>query len=331
MKHLILPLLTVWVFWTSSLAGAATVYVVGHRTPDTDSVASAIAAADVLRRWKGLEAVAAIQGPLSRESAHALKKFGLPMPVLFEDANGKHVVCVDHSDREQAPKNIENATIVGIFDHHKLGGLRTTAPPEIWIRPVGSTCTVIKGLYDFTGLSVPPDIAAMMLCAILSDTATFRSPTTVEADKQAAQNLAATAQIADVAALGAELLRIKSSVADISARDLLLQDFKDFQMSGVTVGIGQVELQDKNALDDRKAALLEECRILKREGRHTVLFLATDVTWAESELFVASDDESIVENAFGVKLSQGTARLPGIVSRKLQVVPPLENAFAQRR
>lgn len=309
---------------------ASQVFIVGHRRPDTDSVAAAVSVADLFAKWKGVEAIPCVQGKVSAEAAFALKKFKIQMPLLLTDATNKQIVLVDHSDKEQAPEGINQSFLVGIFDHHKLGGLSTIAPPEVWIRPVGSTCTVVKELYDFTKQEIPPDIAGLMLSAILSDTLMFHSPTTTPDDRIAVAALAQLAGVSDISSLGAELLHAKESIVNLSPENIILQDFKDFNMAGNIVGIGQIELTDASLLAEKFPALLARCQeMLATTDRHSVIFAVTDVTRSGSQLLVASKDVARIEKAFGTKFDQGTSWLDGVISRKKQIVPRLEAAFKQ--
>jgi len=307
------------------------VFVVGHRNPDTDSVAAAVSVAYLYKQWKGVEATPCIQGKVSLEAVFALDKCKIKTPELLKDAKGRHVILVDHSDREQAPENIDQDFLVGIFDHHKLGGLSTSAPPEIWIRPVGSTCTVVKELYDFAKQTIPPDIAGLMLCAILSDTLMFHSPTTTPDDRLAAESLAQLAGISEISTLGTELFSAKSSIANLPPREILLQDYKDFNMKENIIGIGQIELPDASILTLKIPAILAACNeMLLASNRHSVIFAVTDVARSGSTILVASKDAVIIEKAFGVQFDQGCAWLDGVVSRKKQIVPVLEKAFSEK-
>jgi manganese-dependent inorganic pyrophosphatase len=310
---------------------ASKVFVVGHINPDTDSVAAAISVAHLYQHWKGIRATPCVQGQVSLEAAFALDRFKINTPELLKDAKGSRVILVDHSDREQAPENIDQEFLVGIFDHHKLGGLSTNAPPEIWIRPVGSTCTVVKELYDFARQAIPPDIAGLMLCAILSDTLMFHSPTTTPDDRLAAESLAQLAGIPDISTLGAELLSAKCSIANLPPKEIILQDYKDFNMTGNIIGIGQIELLDANILTSKFHALLAACHeMLLASNRHSIIFVVTDVARSGSTILVASRDAVVIEKALGVQFDQGSAWLDGVVSRKKQIVPVLEKAFAEK-
>jgi len=235
---------------------------------------------------------------------------------------------VDHSDRVQGPDDIDDATILGIIDHHKLGDITTNTPLECWIRPVGCTNTIIKMMYDFHDVEIPKDIAGAMMCAILSDTVIFKSPTCTTADIKCVEALAEIAGIEAPQELGMDMFKVKSAVEGTPARDLVFRDFKDFDMNGNLVGIGQLEVIDLSMLDAMKADLEAEIATVKAEGnRHSVILLLTDIMKEGSELFVVSDDASIVESAYEATLTEGKVWLDGVLSRKKQVVPPLQKAF----
>ncbi len=300
--------------------------VIGHMNPDTDSIVSAIAVADLYTK-RGTEAKAVAQGAPTPETEFVLKKFGVAAPAVVEDVAGQKLVLVDFSDIAQAPKGIDSAEILGIVDHHKLGDVTTSNPLEIWTWPVGCTGTVIKSMYDFYGVELPKNIAGCLLCAILSDTVMFKSPTCTDADKKAVEALAALCGVSDVMALGMEMFTVKSAVDGASMKDLVFRDYKDFDMNGNKVGIGQLEVVDLSILDKVKDGLYEEITKVKGEGRHSVFLLLTDIMKEGSEMLVVSDDCSVVEKAFGVKCGDKSVWLDGVMSRKKQVVPNFEKAF----
>lgn len=162
---------------------------------------------------------------------------------------------------------MDSACVLGIADHHKLGDVTTSAPLEAWIWPVGCTCTVLKNMFDFYGVEISKGIAGGMLCAILSDTVIFKSPTCTPADKKAVEELAKIAGVSDVMALGMEMFKVKSAVEGTSMKDLVFRDYKDFDMGGNKVGIGQLEVVDLSILEPVKAGLQAEIARVKAEGR----------------------------------------------------------------
>jgi manganese-dependent inorganic pyrophosphatase len=303
-------------------------YVVGHKIPDSDSICGAIALA-YLKNQIDEPAIAARLGELSPETAFILERFGFEAPLFKESYAGEEVYIVDHSELTQAPDDIAEATIVGIVDHHKLGDLTTSTPLECWIRPVGCSNTVIKMMYDFYKVDIPADIAGIMMCAILSDTVIFKSPTCTTADIRCVEALAEIAGIQDFKALGMEMFKVKSAVEGTPARDLVMRDFKDFNMNGNLVGIGQLEVIDLAVFDAIKADLEADIKALKQEGkRHSVLLLLTDIMKEGSEMLVISDDSELTEKAYGKATVDGKVWLDGVLSRKKQVVPQLQKAFA---
>ena len=189
-----------------------TIYAVGHKIPDSDSICGAIALA-YLKNQIGEPTIATRLGDISPETAFILEKFGVEAPELKLRYANEKVFIVDHSELTQAPDDIDEATIVGIVDHHKLGDLTTSTPLECWIRPVGCSNTVIKMMYDFYGVEIPANIAGIMLCAILSDTVIFKSPTCTTADIRCVEDLAKIAGVDDVEALGMEMFNNEQQAA----------------------------------------------------------------------------------------------------------------------
>jgi manganese-dependent inorganic pyrophosphatase len=302
--------------------------VVGHKNPDTDTVASAIAVADLYTK-RGMQAKPVIQGPIAPETKFVLDKFGFTSPEILTDACGQKIVLVDHTDLSQSLDNLGKGEIVGVVDHHKLGDVTTPNPLEMWVWPVGCSATVIEAMYKFYGIEIPKNIAGILLCSILSDTVMFKSPTCTDADKKAVGSLAKIAGVADYKALGMEMFKVKSAVEGTPIRELVFRDYKDFNMSGTKVGIGQLEVIDLSMLEAMKNDLLEDIKKVKAEkGNHSVFLLLTDIMKEGSEMLIASDNPAVVEKAFGVKPEGTSVWLPGVMSRKKQVVPNFEKAFA---
>ncbi len=305
------------------------VSVVGHSNPDTDSVTAAITFAHYLKAT-GNEAVACMQisaDKLNPESKVVLKKFGLAAPQELTDAAGKDMALVDFSDIAQAPANITNANIVAIVDHHKIGDITTGSPIFFYAKPVGCTCTVLLEMYKNNNVELPKDIAGGMLCAILSDTVNFKSPTCTDEDRAAVAELLQIAGVSDQDGLFMEMLKAKSSVEGIPAKDLIFRDYKDFDMNGKKVGIGQIELATLEQVADIRDALFSAIQEVKAEGRHSVLFMLTDVVKEGTDLMVVSDEPAIIEGAFNGTIEGQSMWIDGMMSRKKQTVPPLQKAF----
>ncbi len=303
-------------------------YIFGHKVPDSDSIISAIAMS-YLKNKLGIEATPVRQGDINPESQYILDKFNLEAPALKTSFAGEEVFLTDYSDVAQAPDDIAQATIVGIVDHHKLGDLTTSAPLEAWIRPVGCTNTIVKEMFDYYEVEIPKDIAGAMMCAILSDTVIFKSPTCTKLDTKICKELASIAGIEDFKAIGLEMFKVKSQVEGVPARELVMRDYKNFDMHGTKVGIGQLEVVDLSIFDNVKDELQADIEKLKsEEGLDTVLLLLTDIMAMGSEILVASDSKDKIEKAFDITVENNRFWLKGCLSRKKQVVPFLEPAFA---
>lgn len=315
-------------------------YVVGHKNPDTDSICSAIAFAYLWNEWKKrgilaqmkmpeLEAVAVRQGEPNAETKFVLEKFGFQVPELMTDGAGKKVALIDHSDVVQSVDNFSQAEVVAVVDHHKIGDVATPNPILFVNLPVGCSATSVKFLFDKTGVEIPKNIAAIMLSSILSDTVIFKSATTTPMDIAAGEELAKIVGIEDITKFGIEVKSKLSDVSGMAVRDIIMRDYKDYNMSGKKVGAGQIEVIDLSLIEGRKDEIYNELVKMKSEGGyHTIVFMLTDIMKEGTELFVITDDSSVIEKAFGKKLEGRSIWLEGVMSRKKQVIPPLEKAFA---
>ena len=307
------------------------VYVFGHRNPDSDSIVGAISLSYLKNQLEDEEYIPARQGDISAETEFILKQFGYEdrVPQLKTSVAGERVFIVDSTDRAHFQDDIDDATIIGIADHHKLGDLQTDTPLEAWIRPIGCSNTVIYEMYRAYGVEVPKEIAGMMMLAILSDTVIFRSPTCTKVDTKAVKELSAICGVEDYKKLAMDMFIVKSAVDGASARDLNTRDYKAFDMNGVKVGINQLEMVDISVLEPREEEIMEDMRKMKEEeGLHTILVLLTDIMKEGSKLLVVSDDESKIEAAFDAKLQDSKVWLDGVLSRKKQVVPFVQPQFA---
>ncbi len=303
------------------------IYTCGHTTPDSDSICSAISLAYLLNEIKR-EAIPARQGELNPETEFILNKFSFKAPILKTQFKGEELFITDYSDKGQAPKDIDEAIVVGIVDHHKLGDITTSTPLECWIRPVGCTNTIVKEMYDYHRVKIPKNIAGIMMCAILSDTVIFKSPTCTNIDIKTVRELSKICGIEDFGALGMEMFKVKSQVQGVSSRDLILRDYKPFDMFGSAVGIAQLEVVDLSLFDDVKEGLLKELEAFRVENHlHTACLLLTDIIKEGSEVLVSSSNIEVFEKAFEVKLENNKVWLQGCLSRKKQIIPFLEPAF----
>lgn len=308
------------------------IYVVGHKNPDADSICSAIAYAELLRK-KGYHSIAVRAGELNKETIFALEYFGAEIPPKIPDKLSQDdvVYLVDHNEMSQMAECITEDVIVGIIDHHKLGGLKTPKPIFVRIEPLGSTCTILSRVYREEGIEITRKIAGLLLTGILSDTVLFKSATTTSFDEEEAIRLSKIAET-DIEQYGMELLKKKSDIEDVSPKQILTRDFKEFDFSGHRVGISQVELVDMSLIEPKIGDIVEEMRKMVGEGYELIVFMVTDVIEEGSRLYVVGNSEAVetFEEAFGGGLNEGYIYLKGVMSRKSQVVPPLERAFSKK-
>lgn len=306
-------------------------YVIGHKNPDTDSVASAIAYAEFLK-LRGYEAKPLIAGNINKGTALALKKFGLKVPeqahlIDFPEAS---VVLVDHNESGQWADNLVKEHVVELIDHHRFGDFSSARPIRVRTYPVGSTATIVTKIFQEHDMEPDHSIAGILLSAVLTDTLMFKSPTTTEQDKKVASWLNELVGI-DMVAHAQEVFAAKSDIGDMSLRDVIEKDFKEFRFNSNTkVGIAVFETVDAIGPLARKAEFVAELVRLKAEmGLNYLLFTIIDIVKQESNFIVISGEEQeLLEHVFGGKAKDGIMTAPGLISRKKQIVPPLEEHFA---
>ncbi len=307
------------------------IHVIGHKNPDTDSVCSAIGYA-FLRNTLGDTAVRpARAGDLNQETRHVLARFSLPEPELLTNATGRKLILVDHNEVAQALDDIRHASVLEVWEHHRIGDLQIPSPITFHCEPVGATATLIAEQFFLHDIVPPPSIAGALLAAILSDTLVLTSPTTSSKDRRMAPRLAALAGV-QVPEFGAELMAARGDIATRSARELIEADFKVFNFSGHRVGIAQVEAPDARPLLARRAQLLEIMEQVRHEQNlRQVILVGTDITRKGSHLWAVGDGLGEVERALHCTLNERDIFLEGCMSRKKQIVPALETTFAQTR
>ena len=252
------------------------------------------------------------------------KYVGLVSSPNLLSAKKKHVILVDHNERSQSVEGLEQAEIMEIIDHHRIGSIETEGPAYFRNMPVGCTCTIVHMMYREQGIEIPKDIAGLMLSAILSDTLAFRSPTCTQLDRDAAAALAKIAGV-DIETYADAMFEAGADLTGRTAEEVFGADFKVFSRGNVKFGVGQGSYMTENS---RKAAealvgpyLAEAAR---EEELPLVFYLFTDVKSSSSEiLWYGEGAESIIERAFDAEPHDGMARLPGVVSRKKQVIPAL--------
>ena len=302
-----------------------TIQVFGHKSPDTDSTGSPIIWAWYLSEIKGTAAEAKLLGEPNTEAAWLLNRWDLPKPAIIESvADGDAVVIVDTNNPAELPANINGADIQAIIDHHALvGGLKTKGPIQIDIRPVACTATI---MYDLMGdIDMPDWIKGTMLTCILSDTLEFRSPTTTDHDKAVCEKLAADLGI-DIPSYAAEMFAAKSDVSSFSDAELLRMDSKEYAVDGTKFRVSVLETTSPSTVLDRKASLMDTMTtVASEDGVEQVLLFVVDILNEQSTLLVPNDlVKSVASKSFDVEVSGDSVVLPGVVSRKKQIIPNLK-------
>ena len=300
------------------------ILIFGHKNPDTDTIMSAIAMANLKNKLKK-EAKAYRLGNINKETKFALDYFKQEEPELLEDLeNSQSVILVDHNDFGQSVKNIENANILEVVDHHKISGFSTSEPLYYTAMPVGCTATIIYGMYKNKNIEIDSKIAGLMASAIISDTLLLKSPTTTDLDKKVLEELGKIAKI-DVKEYGLEMLKAGTDLSDFSADELINIDSKPFSTNGVNYQVAQVNTASiEEVLKDKEKIENAMNNFISKNSQDLFVLLITDILENNSQILVVGSRKDIAEKAFNVKLNDNTAFLPGVVSRKKQVVPVID-------
>ncbi|MDQ0157204.1 manganese-dependent inorganic pyrophosphatase [Robertmurraya andreesenii] len=307
------------------------VLVLGHKNPDTDSICSAIAYAN-LKRKLGMDAEPVRLGNLNGETEFALKTFNVEIPRLVTSvaAETNQVILVDHNERQQSADDIDQVRILEVIDHHRIANFETGDPLYYRAEPVGCTATILKKLYRENNIEIEKDIAGLMLSAIISDSLLFKSPTCTSEDVAAAKELAELAGV-NSDEYGLEMLKAGADLRDKSVEELLTLDAKEFEMAGKKVEVAQVntvDIQDVLSRQEELESALQS--IIDKKNLDLFVFVVTDILNSDSTALVLGRETNVVEEAYGVKLENHTALLKGVVSRKKQIIPILTEVFNKR-
>ena len=304
-----------------------TIKVFGHKAPDTDSTGSAIVWAWYLNEVKGQPAEAVLLGEPNTEAAFMLTKWDLPKPAIIDDvAEGQDCVIVDTNNVAELPPSINDANVIAVIDHHLLqGGLKTKAPIDITIRPLACAATVLIDLMGDDAAKMPDYIKGAALSCILSDTLEFRSPTTTDHDRAVAEGLAADLGI-DISAYATEMFEAKSDISAFSDAELIRMDSKEYEVDGTKFRVSVLETTAPKLVLDRKDSLIASCAdVAAEDGVDQVLLFAVDILNEEATLLIPNDAvKSVAEKSFDVAVDGDTVVLPGVMSRKKQIIPNLK-------
>jgi manganese-dependent inorganic pyrophosphatase len=302
--------------------------IFGHKNPDTDTICSAIAYAE-LKKAIGMNVEAIRLGSVNGETQYALDYFKVEAPRLVEAvaAEAKDVILVDHNERQQSANDIDQVRVTEVIDHHRIANFETSGPLYYRAEPVGCTATILNKMYKENGVAVRKEIAGLMLSAIISDSLLFKSPTCTEQDVAAAKELAEIAGV-DSASYGLDMLKAGADLSDKTIEQLISLDAKEFQMGGRKVEIAQVNAVDTNDVLVHQAELEKALTgIIADKGLDLFVFVVTDILNNDSIALALGGATNAVEQAYNVKLSDNKAFLKGVVSRKSQIVPVLTDVF----
>ena len=304
-----------------------TTLVFGHKSPDTDSTGSPIIWAWYLNEIKGTAAEAVLLGEPNTEAAFVLQKWDLPKPRIITGVEADQpVVIVDTNNPAELPDAINDADITAIIDHHKLvGGLETKGPIDIRIEPLACTATIMWKMIGKDMAQAPTAIKGAMLSCILSDTLEFRSPTTTQEDKAIAHDLAKDLGV-DISAYASEMFEAKSDVSAFSDAELLRMDSKEYAVDGTQFRVSVLETTAPKIVLDRKESLMASMvDVAKEDGADEVLLFVVDILNEEATMLIPNDRvKGVAEKSFGATVTGDSVVLPGVMSRKKQIIPNLK-------
>ncbi|AQQ52089.1 manganese-dependent inorganic pyrophosphatase [Planococcus lenghuensis] len=304
------------------------VLVLGHKNPDTDTIASAIAYA-YLKEKMGMDTEAVRLGEINNETAYALDKFGYGAPRLVSRVSEevKQVILVDHNERQQSADDIQEVQVIEVVDHHRISNFETADPLYFRAEPVGCTATILLKLYKENSVEIPQEIAGLMLSAIISDSLLFKSPTCTDQDIQAAKELAEIAGV-DAEDYGLAMLKAGADLSNKTLEELISLDSKEFEAAGKRFEVAQVNAIDTDDVMNRQKELeplLE--RTIADKGLDLFVFVATDILNSNSTALVLGKEADTAAQAFRTELQDNRLEMPGVVSRKKQIIPVITEAF----
>ncbi|AAK80096.1 manganese-dependent inorganic pyrophosphatase [Clostridium acetobutylicum] len=303
------------------------IYITGHKNPDTDSICSAIAYSE-LKNKLGFNTVPGRLGNISRETEFALNYFKANAPKLLENlSSNQDIIIVDHNERAQSVDNLEDLHLLEIIDHHRIADIQTSYPIFFRNEPVGCSSTIIGSMYFEKGIEPSKRAAGLMCSAIISDTLLFRSPTTTARDKEVLKKLAKIADI-DPEKYASEMFKAGTSLKGKTVEEIFNSDYKAFNLGDKKIGVSQVTTMDIEGFDEYKKDMLAYMnKKVKDENFNAVLLLLTDIIKEGSLIIATGENTDLVNKAFNVELKDNAVYVPGILSRKKQVIPPLTSAI----
>ena len=299
------------------------ILVFGHKNPDTDTICSSIVMANLQTKLLGEEVVPCRLGEINEETKYALNYFNVEAPKLIEKVEqGQKVILVDHNEFTQSVDGIENAKILAVVDHHRINNFQTSEPLFYYAQPVGCTSTVLFELFNTNNIKIEQNIAGLMLSAIISDTLLLKSPTTTDKDKKAVEELAKIANI-DLSKYGLDMLKAGTNLDKYTEQELINIDAKSMEKDNFKYIIAQVNTVSIPDVLKRKEKIEEEInRVIKEKGLCLFVFVITDIVNSNSTAIVLGERTDVISKTYEIK--DNLAEMPGVVSRKKQVLPLVE-------
>ena len=299
------------------------ILVIGHKNPDTDSICSSLAMANLQSKIRGEEVISCRLGEINEETKYALNYFKVEAPKLIEKVDeGQEVILVDHNEFTQSVEGIENAKILAVVDHHRINNFQTSEPLFYYAQPVGCTSTVLFEIYKSNNVEIEPKIAGLMLSAIISDTLLLKSPTTTDKDKKAVEELAKIANV-DISKYGLEMLKAGTNLDKYTEEELINFDAKSMEKEGIKYIIAQVNTVSIPDVLKRKEKIEHEInKVIEAKGLSLFVFVITDIVNSNSTAVVLGERTDAISKTYEIK--DNLAEMPGVVSRKKQVLPLVE-------
>ena len=301
--------------------------IFGHKSPDTDTICSAIVMEN-LQKKLGKEVEAVRLGNLNKETEYVLNYLGVNAPRMIEKVeDGQEVILVDHNEFSQSVDNIENAKIKMVVDHHRICDFQTSEPLYYRAEPVGCTCTILYKLYKENNVEIDKTIASLMMSAIISDTLLLKSPTKTVEDENAVKELEKISGL-NAQVYGLDMLKAGTDLSGFTADELISLDCKVCALKDKNAKVAQVNTADINDMMNRKEEIEQAINAdIEKNNLDLFVFAITDIINSNSQAIVLGKNTDIFERGFNKKLEDNTAFLPGVVSRKKQILPVLqENA-----
>lgn len=306
------------------------ILVFGHQNPDSDAIGSSVAFAYLAKEawWLDTEAVAL--GTPNEETAYVLDYFGVQAPRVVESAKAEGVetvILTDHNEFQQSISDIKDVTVYGVVDHHRVANFETANPLYMRLEPVGSASSIVYRMFKENGVSVPKELAGLLLSGLISDTLLLKSPTTHASDIPVAKELAELAGV-NLEEYGLEMLKAGTNLSSKTAAELIDIDAKTFELNGEAVRVAQVNTVDINDILARQEEIevaIQEAIVT--EGYSDFVLMITDIVNSNSEILALGSNMAKVEAAFEFTLENNHAFLAGAVSRKKQVVPQLTESY----